>query len=318
MSDPNVIVARLISQTDNLSRLRCLAEKTGGHVDDIDHLINTCVGICYSSESNEVKMSMIQTHDLYNKIISLAQTYASGPTGVLIFKDIVANSLDVESDNTCSCGGRGCARCEEQFEKKPTRSREENISQHSYTWLERIEGSENVVIPDAKIEELREKIKSEYTLPNGALRDVSGMALDVFKSHMNDIRMAEYKHIVFIYRKVMNSFGYSVPTTKFTNDEKDSIVNFIIRCYEIFKSIKDKPDFLDRIDVEDIQNMPSYCFMIYKIIPLVVNDTRRANILRANIVFQEDETIVKNEILWDILYEQYKVRHTALKDQRAI
>lgn len=294
--NPHVVIDRLLNQINYLTALSesidCDKRK------EVYDIIDTCVMIYYSSNDVITKISMIKSHNLHNKIFGIVNTYNNQPQQKLVCNNILSNSLEsTDATNNDVC----VSNDEERFEKKQVRSREENVSQHSYTWLDRIEGSENLHVSQANLSKLEAKVVCENTLPNGKLRDISCLSLKNIREYMNEIKIPIYKNVVKIRQIILSRLGYSIDMPKFETHEKESIVNRITKFYEVFKREKDNPELLNRIGLNNVINMPSYCFMIHRIIPDVVKDRSRANALRANILFQSDDTVNKNEILYDYI-----------------
>lgn len=278
----------------------------------VRELIGNVYAIMNSNNPN--KIGLYLSNGLEHKIQKLCDIHRGD--GMEINR-IISHIRDymhpnIEKNYLCSCGAEiseneiECANCEEceKERNKTTRSREENVISHLFGWLDRIQGIENTTIRPEIIDKIVKKIREEHSM-GGKIRDLTYLTLLDFREYLTQLGLNKhYKHIVKIRRLALEHFGIHENTPLLSEGDKHSIAFVFNKCYKAFNAIKNDPELLCQLDKENRSNILYYPYILYRILPNIIKDSR-LDIFMGNILLQNGDTVHKDGIVWNKMIERY-------------
>jgi hypothetical protein len=153
-------------------------------------------------------------------------------------------------------------------------------TKHCKAWLNRLQGKENIDIPERIIDMIKRKIKDDNIY-------VELLTCEMIRKYLSDLKLSKYNpNVPQIWKKITNK-----PLDEFTDKEINQICMYFSRVVQILSELPENTK----------TNCPYQPFFIYKITEQIMSspkDTIRRNNILSRIHLQTRTTIIENDRLW--------------------
>lgn len=153
-------------------------------------------------------------------------------------------------------------------------------TKHCKAWINRLQGKENIDIPEHVIDTIKRKIKDDNIY-------IEILTCEMIRKYLSDLKLWKYNpNVPQIWKRITNR-----PLDEFTDKEVNQICMYFSRVVQILSDLPENTK----------TNCPYQPFFIYKIVEQIMShprDIERRNNILSRIHLQTRTTIIENDKLW--------------------
>lgn len=153
-------------------------------------------------------------------------------------------------------------------------------TKHCKAWINRLQGKENIDIPEHVIDSIKRKIKDDNIY-------VEILTCEMIRKYLSDLKLSKYNpNVPQIWKRITNK-----QLDEFTDKEVNQICMYFSRVVQILSDLPENTK----------TNCPYQPFFIYKIVEQIMShprDVERRNNILSRIHLQTRTTIIENDKLW--------------------
>lgn len=180
-----------------------------------------------------------------------------------------------------------------------TKSKKYDPNSHCAKWIDKIQAREDWNFPEHVISKIDAVAISEYTRSN-RLRPMINLRCETVRNWLKRFKFVDqYDHAPLLRRRITAMHGQPVVPPQLTARERQRILIEYELCMRDFEEVIREPEVLRRLDKSCVRNKFYYPYILWKLINLLLlKDPRRKGLLEC-IHLQSDNTLMRNDIVWE-------------------
>jgi hypothetical protein len=259
----------------------------------------------------------IQYVDAIRKLIQLYnqdKIHISSTTinhSICEFCNELMNLCALDSAMKCRCGN--IVKLNGVIFESPNMSQNKNqqdtSKKHAIRWINYTQAIDDV--PEMVINKIDKKAIEFYT-SNYELRDMSSLSCTKIREWLKTFKLTKYNNLAPSIRKIVTGkHGESQIPPQLSTEEREIILNDIMKVLVAFKDIANDVELLQKLERKKIKKKTYYPFILTKIFCHRLRNTNKLPGLIQCIHFQSSTTLTQDDIIWKKICEIIKFPYEA-------